>query len=47
MSERIDRITLTKLQVRATEIMLYRMADVIDRLLADSRIPYTKLEVGG
>src|SRR5438445_656198 len=40
----LDRITLTKLQLRATEIMLYRTADLIDRLLADNHIPYTKME---
>lgn len=40
---RIDRVTLTKQQMRATEIMLYRMADLIDRLLADQGIAYTKM----
>lgn len=40
---RLDRITLTKQQLRATEIMLYRMADQIDRLLADEGIAYTKM----
>lgn len=41
---RTDRIALTELQLRATEIMLYRAADSIDRLL---RIPpqYTKVAV--
>ena len=42
---RIDRVTLTKQQLRATEIMLYRMADLIDRLLADNGVQYTKIEV--
>lgn len=40
---RLDRITLTKQQLRATEIMLYRMADLIDRLLADQGVAYTKM----
>jgi len=40
---RLDRITLTKQQLRATEIMLYRMADLIDRLLADNGVAYTKM----
>ena len=38
----IDRVTLTKQQLRATEIMLYRMADLINRLLADNGVQYTK-----
>ena len=40
----LGRIALTKTQLRAEEIMLYQMADIIDRLLKD-RIPYTKVEV--
>lgn len=45
MPNNIRRAVLTKTQLRATEIMLYRMADLIDRLLADNKIPYTKMEV--
>lgn len=41
----LDRITLTKTQIRATEIMLYRTADLIDRLLADNGVQYTKIVV--
>lgn len=41
---RLDRITLTEQQLRATEIMLYRMADLIDRLLADNGVQYTKMQ---
>ena len=40
----VGRVALTKTQLRAEEIMLYQMADIIDRLLKD-RIPYTKVEV--
>lgn len=40
---RLSRAPLTDLQLRATETMLYRMADLIDRLLADG-LPYTKVE---
>jgi len=48
-SAQLGRIALTKTQLRATEIALYRAADLIDRLLAD-KIPYTKIdpnEIGG
>lgn len=41
----IGRVSLTKQQLRATEIMLYRMADLVDRLLADNKVPYTKVSV--
>lgn len=40
----LGRVALTKEQLRTTEIMLYQMADIIDRLLKD-RVPYTKIEV--
>ena len=42
---RLDRVTLTKQQMRATEIMLYRTADLVNRLLADNGVQYTKIEV--
>ena len=38
----LGRIALTKKQIAATEIALYRSADQINRLLADG-IPYTKI----
>ena len=41
----LDRVALTATQLRATEIMLYRSADLIDRLLKDNHIPYTKMQV--
>mgnify|MGYP001594586165 CR=1 FL=1 len=41
---RLDRIVLTKTQLRTLEIMLYQSADLIDRLLA-AGVQYTKLEV--
>ena len=40
----LGRVALTKTQLRATEIMLYRMADLINRLMKDT-LPYTKMEV--
>ena len=40
----LGRIALTQRQMRATEIMLYRAADLIDRLMADG-VPYTKIAV--
>lgn len=39
---RVDRITLTAAQIRTTEILLYQMADMIDRLLA-AGVQYTKV----
>lgn len=42
---RIGRVSLTELQLRATESMLYQMADIIDRLLADGGVQYTKIVV--
>lgn len=41
---RIDRVVLTQTQLRTEEIMLYLMADIIDRLLATG-LQYTKQEV--
>ena len=41
---RLDRIVLTETQMRTTKIMLYSMADIIDRLLA-AGVQYTKTEV--
>lgn len=43
MATELSRITLTKDQLRATEIVLYRAADLINRLLADNSVPYTKM----
>lgn len=43
MAVQLGRIALTKQQLRATEIMLYNMADLIDRLLVDNKIPFTKM----
>lgn len=40
---RLDRIALTETQLRTLELMLYQMADVIDRLLATG-VQYTKIE---
>ena len=40
---RLDRMTLTKTQLRATEIVLYRMADLVNRLKADQGVQYTKV----
>lgn len=42
----VGRIALTKLQIRAIEIALYREADAINRLLHDDRIPYGKMALG-
>ena len=39
----LGRRPLAKEQIRATEIMLYRMADLVDRLLIDNHVPYTKM----
>jgi len=54
----LDRKALVEEQLRATELALYEMADLIDRLLADYaqgngqqvKMPYTKAapdEIGG
>ena len=45
----VGRIALTEQQLRVAEIALYRMADIVNRLLKDG-IPYTKVapnEIGG
>lgn len=39
----LGRIAVTDQQVRATEIALYRGADLIDRLMVDDHVPYTKV----
>ena len=41
---RLDRHALTETQLRTTEIMLYQIADIIDRIMLGG-VPYTKLEV--
>ena len=41
----LGRIALTDQQLRATEIALYRAADLIDRLMVDGGVPYTKVIV--
>ena len=39
---RLDRVSLTKIQMRALELALYQCADVINRLKPEEA-PYTKI----
>ena len=41
---RLDKQALTETQLRTTEIMLYQIADIIDRIMLGG-VPYTKLEI--
>ena len=43
---RIDRVALTKTQLAATELMLYQIADIIDRIMLTG-VQYTKMEIPG
>lgn len=43
MAVQLGRVALTKQQLRAVEITLDRVADLIDRLLVDNHVPYTKM----
>lgn len=42
---RLGRRALTEQQLHATEMMLYQVADIIDRLRADGEV-YTKMKAG-
>lgn len=42
---RLDREELTKLHLAIEKMVFFQMADVINRLSPQGKVPYTKMEV--